>query len=112
MKRREMLLSTGLTALGLSQLPWPRAAAAAKPKRKLLMFTKSAGFEHSVAKRDGDKLSHNERIVTELARPIEHQAQGERGVGVLAGAIGIGEFGQPGLQFLRGCGFQRLDDLG
>ena len=68
MKRREMLLSTGLTALGLSQLPWPRAAAAAKPKRKLLMFTKSAGFEHSVAKRAGDQLSHNERIVTELAR--------------------------------------------
>ena len=68
MKRREMLLATGLTALGLSQLPLGRAAAADKPKRKLLMFTKSAGFEHSVAKREGDKLSHNERIMTDLSR--------------------------------------------
>ncbi|HUY93398.1 MAG TPA: ThuA domain-containing protein [Pirellulales bacterium] len=68
MKRREMLLATGLTALGLSQFTWGRAAAADKPKRKLLMFTKSAGFEHSVAKRDGDKLSHNERIMTDLSR--------------------------------------------
>ena len=68
MKRREMLLATGLTALGLSQLPFGRAAAADKPKRKLLMFTKSGEFEHSVAKRDGDKLSHNERIMTDLSR--------------------------------------------
>lgn len=68
MKRREMLLATGLTALGLSQFPFGRAAAADKVKRKLLMFTKSAGFEHSVAKRDGDKLSHNERIMTDLSR--------------------------------------------
>jgi hypothetical protein len=33
----------------------------------MLMFTKSAGFEHSAIKRDGDKLSHAERILTELA---------------------------------------------
>ncbi len=68
MKRREMLVATGLTALGLSHFPLGRAAAADKPKRKLLMFTKSAGFEHSVAKREGDKLSHNELIMTDLSR--------------------------------------------
>lgn len=68
MKRREMLLTTGLAALGLSHFPWGWTSAADKPKRKLLMFTKSASFEHSVAKRQGDELSHNERIVTQLGR--------------------------------------------
>jgi type 1 glutamine amidotransferase len=68
MKRREMLLTTGLAALGLSAFPWTRAAAADKAKRKLLMFTKSSSFEHSVAKRTDGELSHNERIMTELGR--------------------------------------------
>ncbi len=70
MKRREMLLTTGLAALGLRLFPGGWAAAAEdKPKRKLLMFTKSAGFEHSVAKRQGENaLSHNEKVMTELGR--------------------------------------------
>jgi hypothetical protein len=32
--------------------------------RRALYFTKSAGFEHSVVKREGDRLSHSERILT------------------------------------------------
>jgi uncharacterized protein len=67
MKRREMLISSGL-ALGLSQLPLAWAAAEDKPKRKVLMFTKSAGFEHSSIKRDGDRLSHAEKVLTDLGK--------------------------------------------
>ncbi|HEV3005171.1 MAG TPA: ThuA domain-containing protein [Pirellulales bacterium] len=68
MQRREMLLTTGLAAVGLSQFPWGWAAAADQPKRKLLMFTRSQGFEHSTAKREGDKLSFNEELVIKLGR--------------------------------------------
>ncbi len=37
-----------------------------EPKKKLLFFTKSAGFEHSVIRRDGDQPAYAERIMTEL----------------------------------------------
>ncbi len=67
MKRREMLISSGL-ALGLSQLPLAWATAAEGQKRKVLMFTKSAGFEHSSIKRDGDHLGHAENVLTDLGK--------------------------------------------
>ena len=67
MKRRDMLISTA-AAVGLSQLPFAWAAAAEQPKRKLLCFTKSGGFEHSCVRRDGDKLSHVEQILTDLGK--------------------------------------------
>jgi type 1 glutamine amidotransferase len=35
---------------------------------RLLYFTRSAGFEHSVVKRAGTQLSHSENILTELGR--------------------------------------------
>jgi uncharacterized protein len=42
-------------------------AADDKPK-KLLFYTKSAGFEHSVVKRDGDQPAFAERIMTEFGK--------------------------------------------
>jgi type 1 glutamine amidotransferase len=65
MKRRDMLLATG-AAVGLSQFPLGWVRADDKPPRKLLMFTKSAGFEHPTCHREGDQLAHNERVMTEL----------------------------------------------
>lgn len=85
MNRREMLVQTGAAALtlglGRSAFPLGWTAAADSPKRRLLMFTRSQGFEHDVVKRpnrlsdkllkdfglakDG-KLSLAESIVTEL----------------------------------------------
>ena len=67
MKRREMLISSA-AALGLAQFPLGWAAAADKPKRKVLFFTKSAGFEHSAIKRSGDKLGHAEQVLTDLGK--------------------------------------------
>lgn len=41
--------------------------AASKPK-KILFFSKSSGFEHSVIKKSGDELSHAEKILKEIGR--------------------------------------------
>ncbi len=85
MNRREMLVTTGAAAwtlgLGRSAFPLGWSAAADAPKRLLLMYTRSQGYEHDVVKRpnrlsdnflkdfglakDG-KLSLAESIVTEL----------------------------------------------
>ncbi len=68
MKRREMLLTTSAAVLGLSSFPLGWAAAAGNKKQKLLYFTRSAGYEHSVVKRDGDKLGFSEKVLVELGR--------------------------------------------
>src|SRR3954463_12675442 len=43
-------------------------AAPQDSKKKILFFTKSAGFEHSVIKKKGDEPSHAEKILGELAK--------------------------------------------
>jgi type 1 glutamine amidotransferase len=68
MKRREMLKASSLAALGLSAFPLRWAAAAEAKKQKVLYFTRSAGFEHSVVHRDGDQLAHSEKVLTEMGQ--------------------------------------------
>jgi type 1 glutamine amidotransferase len=72
MNRREMLVRTGAAAmtLGLGQSAFPLGwtAAADKPKRRLLMYTKSEGYEHDVVKRKNGQLSLAETIVTDLGK--------------------------------------------
>jgi type 1 glutamine amidotransferase len=87
MNRRDMLVRTGTAALtlGLGRLSFPLGwtAAADAPKRRLLMFTRSQGYEHDVVKRPNhlseqllkefglnkdDKLSLAESIVTDLGQ--------------------------------------------
>ena len=50
MQRREFLLSTGVAALGLSAFPACWASAAGTKKQRVLYFTRSQGFEHSVVR--------------------------------------------------------------
>jgi type 1 glutamine amidotransferase len=68
MNRRELLRNTGLAALLLGAAPlarnWLRAADG--PKKKVLMFTRSEGYEHEVVHRTAGKLSLAEQIVTDL----------------------------------------------
>jgi hypothetical protein len=45
----------------------PRLFAAPQTK-SLLVFTKSSGFEHAVVKRQGEKLSIAETVITELGK--------------------------------------------
>jgi type 1 glutamine amidotransferase len=68
MNRREMIAKTGTAALavGLSNFPLGWVPAAEDRKRRVLMYTKSEGFLHSVVQRRGSELSLAERIVTRL----------------------------------------------
>lgn len=70
MNRRDLLKAgaAGL-ALGLSPFPFGWTARADEPKKRLLMFTRSQGFEHSVVKRGkNNALSLAERVVTDLGQ--------------------------------------------
>ena len=66
MKRRDMLLTTGATVLGLSAFPLRWVGAAEKKKQKILYYTRSVGFEHSPVRRKGNELSHSEKILSDL----------------------------------------------
>lgn len=61
MRRRDALRVVSSAFLGL-------AARAQVRKKKLLYFTLSSGFEHSVVKRVGGKPSHSERCLMEMGR--------------------------------------------
>jgi type 1 glutamine amidotransferase len=66
MNRRDWLQQTGLAALLLGTARLPRAWSADAPKRRILMYTRSEGYQHDVVKRKGNELSLAEKIVTEL----------------------------------------------
>jgi type 1 glutamine amidotransferase len=67
LNRREWLLAGGATWLGAGAI----SRALAQPKggtKKVLFFTKSSGFQHSVITRHGEKLAHAEQILTDIGR--------------------------------------------
>jgi type 1 glutamine amidotransferase len=67
LNRREMLIAAGAAALGAGVTG--RALAASKgATKRVLFFTKSSGFEHSVIKRTGGALSLAERVLTEVGK--------------------------------------------
>jgi type 1 glutamine amidotransferase len=69
MNRREMLYRSAAAAavLGASRLPLGWTAPADAPKRRILMYTKSEGYQHDVVKRGKNNLlSLAEQIVIEL----------------------------------------------
>jgi type 1 glutamine amidotransferase len=70
MNRRDMLIRSGATALtlGLSRFPQGWTAPLDGSTKKVLMFTRSQGFEHDVIKRKGKPDSLAERIVKDLAK--------------------------------------------
>ena len=69
LKRREMLSKTAAGVVGLSAFPLGWAAAAEpKKKQRMLYFTRSVEYEHSVVARGDDGLSHSGRILIELGK--------------------------------------------
>src|SRR5690349_202805 len=64
MYRRELLKLASGAALGWTAL---RAATGGRPRR-LLYFTRSAGFEHSVIKRQDGQTSHSEKYLAEMGK--------------------------------------------
>ena len=67
MNRRQLMLTAGAALLGPSTL---RALAAQKggATKKVLFFTKSAGFQHSVIARKGESPAMAERILAEIGK--------------------------------------------
>lgn len=71
MNRRDLLKRTGAAALALGACPFPLtwAADADDRKRRLLMYTRSEGFQHDCVRRPApNKLSLAESIVTDLGK--------------------------------------------
>ncbi len=68
MNRRQWLQRSGLAALllGTSRFSPVWSANADAPKRRILMYTRSVGFQHPVIARKDGNLSLAERLVTEL----------------------------------------------
>jgi type 1 glutamine amidotransferase len=76
MNRREMLRMAAAGLIGCSAFPlgWTRAAEPAK-KPKLLYFTRSVGFEHSVVHREAGAPSHSEKILAELGKKVGFEVE-------------------------------------
>jgi type 1 glutamine amidotransferase len=70
MNRRDLLRRTGGAALALGTLPFPLAwTAEDKKSKKVLMYTRSVGYQHDVVKRKKpNELSLAENIVTEIGK--------------------------------------------
>ncbi|HTS11422.1 MAG TPA: ThuA domain-containing protein [Candidatus Limnocylindrales bacterium] len=69
--RRELLRTLGAAALVASArgIPFARTASAKPGKRKkILMFTKSSGYEHSMVHRADGKLAPAEQTVTDMGK--------------------------------------------
>src|SRR5262249_11323584 len=61
---RQLLLAAGAATLGVRGL----RAQDKGPTKRVLFFTKSSGFQHSVITRKGEQASHAERILTDLGK--------------------------------------------
>jgi len=68
MRRREMLKVATAAAVGARVSPVILGAPPDANKRRVLYFTRSAGFEHSVVRRQGAQLSHSEKLLIEMGR--------------------------------------------
>jgi len=79
LNRRELLLAGGAAWLGAGVFSRAMASARKAPK-KVLFFTKSAGFPHSVIVRQNGEPAHAERILAEIGK--------ERGFEVVASKDG------------------------
>src|SRR6476661_2762626 len=67
--RRDLLSLAALAAAGFALGPVAKSFAADEPKKKILFFTRSSGFPHSVVSRKNGELAHAERLLKEFASP-------------------------------------------
>ena len=68
MRRRDLLLSAGAAALGLSNFPLGWAAADGKKKQKLLYFTRSCLHEHDPVCPENGGPSLSDKLLTKLGK--------------------------------------------
>ncbi len=75
MRRREFLCAASAAIPGMGAFPLGHTARAAAKTDRLLYYTRSVGFEHSVVRRQGEKPSHSERVLAELARRLGFEVE-------------------------------------
>lgn len=68
MNRRRFLMSSAALGAGLAAFPVGWAGAEGAATRKILLFTKSSGFEHSTVKRKDGQLAFAEELLTDLGK--------------------------------------------
>ncbi len=68
LNRRQLLLAAGAGLLGSTAAGHVLASAARGKTKKILFFTKSAGFQHSPIARKGDELGYAEKILAGLGK--------------------------------------------
>jgi type 1 glutamine amidotransferase len=66
MQRRELLAAGSAAMLGWTSFPWGWARAAEAERPRLLYFTRSVEYEHSVVTPDADGQSFSSKILTKL----------------------------------------------
>jgi type 1 glutamine amidotransferase len=88
MKRRDLLKMASAAAVGSLAFPWRWTEAADKGNQRVLYFTRSAGFEHSVVHREGEQLSHSEKILTELGKSHGFEVECTKDGSVFDGDLG------------------------
>ena len=66
--RRQMMLATGAALFGPHLLSSVTAGSPAAAPKKILFFTKSSGFVHSVVARKGDEPAFAEKILTAIGK--------------------------------------------
>lgn len=67
MNRREMILGTAAATVTLGLFGCANEPSADRRPKKILFFSKSSGYEHSVIKRKDGQLSFAEKILADLA---------------------------------------------
>ncbi len=87
MKRREMLAAGGGAVLALSSFRFGWTAPADGKKQKVLYFTKSSGYEHSVVKRNGSELSFSDKLLTEWGQKAGFDVECTKDGGVFDGDL-------------------------
>jgi len=63
-----MLMSTSAALLSVASFPLGWSVSAEPKRKRVLYFTRSAGFEHSVVRRKAGELSHSEKVLTALGK--------------------------------------------
>ena len=63
-----MTVAAAAAAFATGSLPMGWTRAADNKTRKVLFFTKSAGFQHSVVTRKGEELAHAEKVLIEMGK--------------------------------------------
>jgi len=66
MNRRDLLSLAALAAAGLALGPIGKTFAADEPRKKILFFTRSSGFPHSVVTRKNGEPAHAEKLLKEF----------------------------------------------